>query len=68
MRATLNNIRGQATIEYLLIGLVLIGIIVALGTLAGHLNDGLFVEHAAASASHAITENTAGSIGDVFLY
>jgi Flp pilus assembly pilin Flp len=59
---------GQATVEYLIVGLVLIAIILALGLLAQALEDGLFVEHAAKSASHAITTNSAGTVGDVFLY
>jgi len=60
--------RGQATIEYLIVGLALIIIITALGVLSGRLQEGLFVQHAADSASHAITTNTAGSAGDVLLY
>jgi Flp pilus assembly pilin Flp len=59
---------GQATVEYLIVGLVLVVIIVALGLLARALEDGLFVEHAAQGASHAITGNMAGSVGDVLLY
>ncbi|MDR2671939.1 MAG: hypothetical protein LBC35_01305 [Coriobacteriales bacterium] len=59
---------GQATVEYLIVGLALIALIAAIGLLAGRLGEGLFVEHAADSASHAITTNTAGSIGDVLLY
>ena len=60
--------RGQATVEYLIVGLALIIIITALGALSGRLQEGLFVQHAADSASHAITTNTAGSAGDVLLY
>jgi hypothetical protein len=59
---------GQATVEYLIVGLVIVVVIVALGLLARALDAGTFVEHAAASASHAITGNTAGSVGDVLLY
>jgi len=59
---------GQATVEYLIVGVALIIIIAALGVLSGRLQEGLFVQHAADSASHAITTNTAGSIGDVLLY
>ncbi|MDR0347243.1 MAG: hypothetical protein LBH56_02585 [Coriobacteriales bacterium] len=59
---------GQATVEYLIIGLILIVVILSLGTLARTLEIGLFVEHAAESASHAITGNTAGTVGDVLLY
>lgn len=59
---------GQATVEYLVVGVALMIIIVALGALSGRLQEGLFVQHAADSASHAITTNTAGSTGDVLLY
>jgi len=64
----LRSCRGQATVEYLVVGLALLAIIAALGLAASRLGDGLFVEHALKSASHAVTENTAGSIGDVLLY
>lgn len=59
---------GQSTVEYLIVGAALICIVLALGLLAGRLEEGLFVQHAADSASHALTTNTAGSIGDVLLY
>jgi len=60
--------RGQATVEYLVVGVALIIIIAALAALSGRVQEGLFVQHAADSASHAITTNTAGSAGDVMLY
>lgn len=60
--------RGQATVEYLIVGLAIIMIVTALGALSGRLGEGLFVQHAAESASHAFTANTAGSAGDVLLY
>lgn len=59
---------GQATVEYLIVGVILVSIIVALGVFSGRLQEGLFVDHAADSASHAITTNTAGSAGDILLY
>jgi uncharacterized protein (UPF0333 family) len=62
------NTSGQATVEYLIVGLVIIVVIVVLSLLAQTLEDGLFVTHAAESASHAITGNTAGTVGDVLLY
>jgi len=60
--------RGQATVEYLIVGMALLIIIASLGVLSGRIQEGLFVQHAADSASHAITTNTAGSAGDVLLY
>ena len=62
------NCSGQSTVEYLIVGVALIAIIVALGVFSGRLQEGLFVQHAADSASHAITTNTAGTAGDVLLY
>ena len=63
-----NARRGQSTVEYLIVGLALIALIAALGVFSNRVREGLFVQHAADSASHAITTNTAGSIGDVVLY
>jgi Flp pilus assembly pilin Flp len=59
---------GQAMVEYLIVGLILIVVITALGLLVQVLEDGVFVEYAAQNASHAITSNMAGSVGDVLLY
>jgi hypothetical protein len=55
-------------VEYLIVALALMAIIVAIGLLAAKLGEGMFVQHAADSASHALTTNTAGSVGDVLLY
>jgi Flp pilus assembly pilin Flp len=59
---------GQATVEYLIVGLILIVVITALGLLVQVLEDGIFVESAVQNASHAITGNTAGAAGDALLY
>ena len=59
---------GQTTVEYLIVGLALLAMVVALGALSGRLQDGLFVQHAIDSASHAAGHNTMGVIGDVLLY
>jgi hypothetical protein len=59
---------GQATVEYLIVGAVLIVVLMALGLLAQLLEDGLFVEHAAQSASHTLGGNPIGAAGDVLLY
>ena len=67
-RRLLRDCKGQATVEYLIVGAAILIIIAALALLTGRLQEGLFVQHAADSASHAITTNTAGSIGDVLLY
>jgi hypothetical protein len=59
---------GQATVEYVVVGVVLMIIIVVLGLLAGRIGDGLFTEHASRSASHSTQAPTAGAVGDVILY
>ncbi|MDR3037654.1 MAG: hypothetical protein LBU31_04520 [Coriobacteriales bacterium] len=64
----MGNQSGQASVEYLIVGLALMAVIATLGLLGGKVGEGLFVEHAADSASHATTVNTAGVVGDVLLY
>ncbi|MDR1185364.1 MAG: hypothetical protein LBK67_11305 [Coriobacteriales bacterium] len=59
---------GQAMVEYLVVGLILIIVITVLSLLVQVLEDGIFVEYAAQNASHTITSNTAGTAGDVLLY
>ena len=59
---------GQTTVEYLVVGLAMIALISCLAVFGSRVQEGLFVEHASESASHAITTNTAGSIGDVLLF
>jgi hypothetical protein len=66
--APLGQQSGQATVEYLVVGLVLSAVIVAFLVLTAFLQEGAIVSHAARSASHAMTENTAGTVGDVLLY
>jgi hypothetical protein len=46
----------------------IIMIIAALSLLGNAISSGMFVDHAADSASHSLTTNTAGSLGDVLLY
>jgi hypothetical protein len=60
--------KGQATVEYLIVGALFLVVILALGALANRLQEGLFVQHAIESASHATGGNTLGVIGDVLLY
>ncbi|MCL1879660.1 MAG: hypothetical protein FWF71_03430 [Actinomycetia bacterium] len=52
----------------MIVGTVLLALILGLGALSNRLAEGLFVEHALRSASHALGPNTAGVIGDVILY
>ncbi len=68
MNRTISSERGQGTVEYLIVSLVLMVVISVLGLLSGRVGDGLFARHAADSASHALTTNTAGVVGDVLLF
>ncbi|MCL2631558.1 MAG: hypothetical protein FWD45_00470 [Coriobacteriia bacterium] len=64
----INNQRGQATVEYVLIGLIIIAMISAFAALQQKLGNGVFLKHALQSLSHSLGPNTAGVIGDVLLY
>jgi len=59
---------GQATVEYALIGVLMVAVLIGFSALQHRMGEGLFVEHALRSASHAFGPNTAGVIGDVLLY
>ncbi|MDR0308772.1 MAG: hypothetical protein LBH87_02450 [Coriobacteriales bacterium] len=63
-----SDCRGQVSVEYLIVGLILIAVIIGLGALLGRIEEGLIIRHAIESASHAFGSNTAGSIGDVLIY
>lgn len=58
---------GQATVEYAVVVTALLCIVVGLGALFQGLQSGLFVEHATASASHALF-TVFGGLADVFSY
>lgn len=59
---------GQATVEYLLVGLVLLAIVVSLGLLWGRVADGTFAEHITGSASHTASSDISGVVGDIAFY
>jgi hypothetical protein len=59
---------GQATVEYLIVGVMLMVAIVAAALLWRSLQSGVFVQHAALSASHACGAADLGAVGDVALY
>jgi uncharacterized protein (UPF0333 family) len=60
--------RGQASLEYLLVGLLLVALIVGIAAIAKAVRSGTFNEQAAASASHVMTTEKAGAAGDVLLF
>ncbi len=59
---------GQATVEFALVVTAFLIIVVVLALLWHQIQDGLFVEHALAAASHHVGLAMPGSIADVFLY
>ena len=64
----LANQKGQATLEYALTGLIMVSVICGFAILQSKLGEGLFLEHAIKSLSHAVRPDLAGVIGDVLLY
>lgn len=60
--------RGQGTVEYALALFAVLAIIVACGVLWRAFDEGLFVDHATASASHHLSAVSPGAIADVLLY
>ena len=59
---------GQATVEYLVVGTVLLVVMLVFGQLLDVVESGAFASHASGSASHVVTQDGAGVVGDVFLY
>ncbi len=58
---------GQSTVEYALVLSACLGVVVGLGLLMGSIEDGVFVEHAVAAASHNV-EVLLGGTADVFSF
>ena len=59
---------GQATLEYLLVGIVLLAIVLAFGALCGRLADGTFSRHITDSASHSVSSDAVDSAGDIVFF
>ena len=59
------DLHGQASVEYLLVGLVLIAIILAFSALCGKLADGTFSAHISESASHVLSNGALSTVGDI---
>lgn len=60
--------RGQASAEYALVLFGILAVFVACSVLWQALNEGLFVENAAAGASHHMQGASVGAPVDVLLY
>lgn len=67
-RVRWENGGGQATVEYALVVFALLAIIVACAALWRAFDEGLFVSHAAAGASHHVGRGSPGAAADVLLY
>ena len=67
-RFRLADDRGQSSVEYTLVVFALLAVIVACSLLWRTLDEGLFVSHAAAGASHHIGRGSPGAVADVLLY
>lgn len=59
---------GQGTVEFAVVTAAFLAVALACGALWRALGDGLFVEHALASASHHVQLAAPGNVADVFLY
>ncbi len=68
LRDKLKSRTGQGTVEFAVVCFAFIGMIVALGVLWHAFEEGVFVEHALASASHHVNSVFSGVVGDVLLY
>lgn len=62
----MNPESGQATVEYLLVGLILMSMIVALAAIWQAISGGAFTNLVEAHASHALTE--IGGVVDAILF
>lgn len=61
------NESGQSTVEYAIVFTALLGVVVGVGALMNVVHDGLFVQHAVTSGSHAVSA-AAGGIVDLFCF
>lgn len=71
MRRLLHALRcqaGQATVENALVFALLAVLMLGFAALQQRLGTGLFIEHALRSATHTLSPNMAGTLGDVFMY
>lgn len=59
--------KGQGTVEFAVVTAAIVVVVVALGALWRLLQDGAFVAHAAASASHHV-QGAFGAVADVFMF
>lgn len=67
-RLRLAGDRGQSSVEYALVVFALLAVIVACSLLWRTLDEGLFVSHATAGASHHVGRGSPGAVVDVLLY
>lgn len=59
--------KGQGTVEFAVVTAAIMVMVVALGALWRLIQDGAFVVHAVASASHHV-QGALGAVADVFMF
>ena len=62
----ISNDDGQSTVEFAIVTAALLVVVIALSMFWSLGDDGIFVDHAQASASHHLEDAAAGIVGDVF--
>jgi len=60
--------RGQGTVEYLVVGLVLVVACVSLASFLHLVQDGLMARQVSTSASHVITSGILEVVGDALFF
>ena len=60
--------RGQSTVEFAVVTAGVIALVAALGVLAQKLEDGVFLSHVLAGASHCVQSAQEGCLADIFSY
>lgn len=60
--------KGQATLEYVVVGSALLIVVLVLGQLLGVVRDGTFVLHISQSASHVLDADALEVINDVLYF
>lgn len=62
------GVRGQATVEYVLVLLAFVSMLVALAAIWHAGRDGVLIDHAVEAASHSFASGFLGSAKDLLLY
>ena len=68
MSAGVRSEEGQASVEYLIVGLVILVVAVGLVAVFHLVCDGVLAAHVSSSTSHVATNGVLGVIGDVAFF